>query len=112
MLLIKPTLAAALSTFCSPAICDELQSYTVTVMEQIHHEIIVVAAGESAARADALLETRRTSVSGKPWWEPSPPSVLAHARHAVGFAVIDIEPVPARPGHYPGQTRLEVIAEP
>jgi hypothetical protein len=99
--LIKATLAAVISTFCSPAICDESRAYTVTVIEQIRHEITVFAAEESAARAGALLETRRTSGSGKPWWEPSPPSVLAHAREAGRFAVIAIEPVPARPVHYP-----------
>jgi hypothetical protein len=111
-MLMKATFAAAISTFCSPAICNELRSYTVTVTEQIRHEITVVAAEESSARADALLETRRTSGSGKPWWEPSPPSVLAHAHQAGGFAVIAIAPVPVRPGHYPGQNRLEMVAVP
>src|ERR1700722_15784246 len=67
---------------------------------QIRHEITVVAAEESAARADALLETRRTSGSGKPWWEPSPSSLLAHARQSDGFAVMAIEPA------------LEVVAVP
>ena len=106
-MLMKATFAAAISTFCSPAICDELRSYTLTVTEQIRHEITVVAAEESSARADALLETRRTSGSGKPWWEPSPPSVLAHAHQAGGFAVIAIAPVPVRPGHYPVRTVLK-----
>ena len=109
---MKATLTAAISTFCSPAICDELRSYTVTVLEQIRHEITVVAAEESSARSAALLETRRTSGSGKPRWEPSPPSVLTHARQAGGFAVITIEPVPMRPRHDPGQNGLAVIAEP
>jgi hypothetical protein len=36
-MLIKAMLGAAISTFCSPAICGELRSYTVTVMEQIRH---------------------------------------------------------------------------
>ncbi len=40
-MLIKATLAAAISAFCSPAICDELRAYTITVMEQIRHEITV-----------------------------------------------------------------------
>jgi len=111
-MLIKAMLGAAISTFCSPAICGELRSYTVTVMEQIRHEITVEAAEDYAARTDALLEARRTSGSGKPWWEPSPPSVLAHARQADGFAVIAIEPVPARPGPYPGKARIALIAAP
>jgi hypothetical protein len=111
-MLIKATLAAALSSLCSPAICDELRTYTVTVMEQIRHEITVVAAEEYAARADALLETRRTSGSGKPWWEPSPSSLLAHARQSDGFAVMAIEPAPIRPGPFPFQPRLEVVAVP
>jgi hypothetical protein len=80
-------------------------------MEQIRHEITVEAVEEYAARSDALLEARRTSGSGKPWWGPSPPTVLAHGRQAGGFAVIYIEPVlAARP--YPGQTRLEIVAVP
>jgi hypothetical protein len=111
-MLLKVMLGAAISTFCSPATCDELRVYTVTVMEQIRHEITVDAAADYAARTDALLEARRISGSGKPWWEPSPPSVLAHARQSGGFAVIAIEPVPTRPGHHPGQTRLEIIAAP
>jgi hypothetical protein len=111
-MLIRAALATAICTFCSPAICDELQSYTVTVMEQVCHEITVVAAEESAARADALLETRRTSGSGKPWWGPSPSSVLASARQSDGFAVIAIEPAPIRPGPFPFQPRLEVVAVP
>jgi hypothetical protein len=111
-MLVKATLAAAISILCSPAIGDELRTYTVTVMEQIRHEITVEAAQEYAARTDALLEARRISGSGKPWWERSPPSVLARARQADGFAVIAIEPVPIRPGHYPGQPRLEVVAAP
>jgi hypothetical protein len=40
-MLVKATLSAAISVICSPAICDELRSYTVTVMEQIRHEITV-----------------------------------------------------------------------
>jgi hypothetical protein len=107
-MLMKATLTAAISTFCSPAICDELRSYTVTVLEQIRHEITVVAAEESSARAAALLETRRTSGLGKPWWAPSPPSVSAHVRQAGGFAVIAIESPPARQRHDPG---ADVIAE-
>ena len=58
-MLMKATFAAAISTFCSPAICDELRSYTVTVMEQIRHEITVEANEEHAARADALAVRRR-----------------------------------------------------
>jgi hypothetical protein len=84
-MLVKATLAGAISTFCSPVVCDELRSYTVTVTEQIRHEITVEGVEEYAARTDALLEARRTSGSGKPWWEPSPPSVLAHARQAYGL---------------------------
>jgi hypothetical protein len=111
-MLVKATLAAAISSFCSPACCDELRPYTVTVMEQIRHEITIEANEDYAARTDALLEARRTSGSGKPWWEPSPPSVLAHARQSGGFAVIAIEPVPARPGPYPGKARVALIAAP
>jgi hypothetical protein len=111
-MLAKATLAAAIPILCSPAVCDELRSYTVSVMEQIRHDITVEASQDYAARTDALLEARRTSGSGKPWWEPQPPSVLAHARQADGFVVIGINPVPARPGHHPGQARLEIIAAP
>ena len=111
-MLAKALLGAAVANICSPAICDELRSYTVTVTEQIRHEITVEANGDYAARADALLEARRTSGSGKPWWGPSPPTVLARARQADGFAVIDIEPVLVAPGPYPGQTRLEIVATP
>lgn len=111
-MLVKATLAVAILVVCSPAVCDELRSYRVTVMEQIRHEIIVEANEEYAARADALLEARRIAGSGKPWWGPSPPTVLAHARQAGGFAVIDIEPVLVAPGPYPGQARLEIVAAP
>ena len=69
-MLIKAMFGAAISTFCSPAICGELRSYTVTVTEQIRHEITIEAAEDYAARTDALLEARRTSGSGKPWCEP------------------------------------------
>jgi hypothetical protein len=110
-MLAKAALATVIATIWSPAICDELRSYTVTVVEQVRHEITVKATEEYAARADALLEARRTSGSGKPWWEPSPSTVLAHARQAGGFVVIDIKSVLAtRP--YPGQTRLEIVAMP
>jgi hypothetical protein len=111
-MLLKAMLGAAICTFCLPAIGDELRSYTVTVIEQIRHEITVEAPEEYAARNDALLEARRTSGSGKPWWEPPPPSVLAHARQPYGFAAIAIEPVPARPGPYPGKARIALIAAP
>jgi hypothetical protein len=111
-MLVKATLAAAIATSWSPALSDDLRRYTVTVMEEVRHEITVQAAEEYAARSDALLEVRRTSGSGKPWWEPSPPTVLAHARQASGFAVIAVEPVPIRPGRYPGQARLEIVAAP
>lgn len=111
-MLVKAALSAAISVICSPAVCDELRSYTVTVMEQIRHEITVEANEDYAARADARLEARRTSGSGKPWWGPSSPTVLEHARQADGFAVIDIDPVLVAPGPYPGQTRLEIVATP
>jgi hypothetical protein len=67
-MLAKATLAAAIPIFCSPAVCDELRSYTVTVMEQVRHDITVEASQDYAARTEALLEARRTSGSGKPWW--------------------------------------------
>jgi hypothetical protein len=111
-MLVKTALAIVISTIWTPAICDELRAYTVTVMEQVRHEITVEAVEEYAARNDALLEARRTSGPGKPWWGPSPPIVLAHARQAGGFAVIDIKPVHAAPPPYPGQTRLEIVAAP
>jgi len=59
-MLVKAALSVAISVICSPAVCDELRSYTVTVMEQIRHEITVEANEDYAARADALLEARRT----------------------------------------------------
>jgi hypothetical protein len=111
-MLVKATLAAVISIFWSPVICNELRSYKVTVMEQVRHEITVEADDEYAARGDALLETRRTSGSGKPWWEPAPPTVSAHTRQASGFAVVDLTTVPTMPGPYPDQTRLEVVAAP
>jgi hypothetical protein len=111
-MLTKATLAVAIAACWSPAISNDLRSYTVTVLEQVRHEITVEAAEEYSARSDALLEARRTSGSGKPWWEPSPPTVLAHARQSGGLAVLSIEPVPIRPGHHPGQIRLEIVAAP
>ena len=109
-MLVKATLAAAITIFWSPAICSELRSYKVSVIEQVRHDITVEATEEYAARTDALLEARRTSGTGKPFWEPSPPTVTAHARQADGFAVIAIEPVPATPGPYPGKARVALIA--
>jgi hypothetical protein len=110
-MLIKATLAA-MAAFWPPAGAAELQLYTVTVLEQTRYDITVEANQESAARTIALLEARRTSGSGKPWWGPSPPSVFAHARQAGGFAVIDIKPMLTTPGPYPGQMRLELSAGP
>jgi hypothetical protein len=109
---IKATLATVIATSGSPAVCDDLRPYTVTVMEQTRHEIVVGAFDEYAARSDALLEARRTSGSGKPWWGPSPANVSVHARQAAGFAVIDINRVPTTPGPYPDQTRLDMVASP
>jgi hypothetical protein len=111
-MLIKAALATVIATTGSPAVCGDLRSYTVTVMEQTRHEIVVESVDEYAARSDALLEARRTSGSGKPLWGPSPASVSAHARQAAGFAVIDINPMPTAPGPYPGQTRFEMVAAP
>jgi hypothetical protein len=111
-MLAKATLAVVISALCSSAFGDELRTYTVTVIEQTRHEITVEATEDYAARADALLEARRTSGFGKPWWEPSSPTVLAHAREAGGFAVISIEPVPTQPGHDHDQTPLELVDKP
>jgi hypothetical protein len=91
-MLIKATLVA-IATFWSPAGGVELQSYTVTVLEQIRYDITVDASEESAARTIALLEARRTSRFGDPAWKPSPPAVLADAREAGDFAVIMVEPL-------------------
>jgi hypothetical protein len=110
-MLAKAALATVIAIIWSPAICDEVRSYTVTVVEQIRHGITVEAAEEYAARSNALLEACRTSGFGKPWWGPSPPTVLAHARQAGGFTVID-KPALATPWPYPGQTRLEIVAVP
>jgi hypothetical protein len=90
--LTKATLAA-LATFWAPAGAAELQSYTVTVLEQIRYNITVEANEESAARTLALLEARRTSRFAKPAWRPSPPAVLARTREADDFAVIKVEPL-------------------
>jgi hypothetical protein len=57
---------AAMATFWSPAGASELQSYTITVLEQIRYDITVEANEESAARTIALLEARRTSRFGNP----------------------------------------------
>jgi hypothetical protein len=86
------------ATLWSSADSDELRpmKYKVTVLEQIHHEIIVEADLELAARTVALLEARRTSGSPNPAWGPSPPTVLAHVHEANDFAVTDIEPLPSR----------------
>ena len=91
-MLIKATLVA-MAAFWPPAGAAELQSYTVTVLEQIRYDITVDANEESAARTIALLEARRTSRSGDPAWKPSPPAVLAHAREAGDFAVIKVKPL-------------------
>jgi hypothetical protein len=48
-MLTKATLAA-MATFWAPADAAELQSYTVTVLEQIRYDITVDANEESAAR--------------------------------------------------------------
>jgi hypothetical protein len=93
----KATLGAAIAaTFWSPAVSAELRPYTVTVLEQVRHEITVEAEEEFAARTIALLEARRTSGSLNPAWKPSPPAVLAHLHEANDFAVIDLEPLPSR----------------
>ena len=84
---------AAMATFWSPARAAELQSYTVTVLEQIRYDITVDANEESAARTLALLEARRTSRFGNPAWKPSPAAILAHTREADDFAVIEVEPL-------------------
>lgn len=94
--LTKVTLVV-LAASCSPASSAEPQSFAVTVVEQTRYDITVAANEEYAARTDALLEARRTSGSCKPWWEPSPPTVISHAREAADFAVIKVEPlVPTR----------------
>jgi hypothetical protein len=111
-MLVKATFAAVISIFWSPAICNELRSYQVSVMEQVRHEITVEADDEYAARSDALLEARRTSGSGKPWWEPAPPTVLEHTRQAGDFAVINLTTAPTTPGPEPGKAPLAVIAAP
>ena len=88
-MLTKATLAA-MATFWSPAGAAELQSYTITVLEQIRYDITVEANEESAARTLALLEARRTSRLGNLAWKPSPSAILAHAREADDFAVIKV----------------------
>jgi hypothetical protein len=92
LMLAKATLTA-ITIFCSPAGSAELQSYRVTVLEQIRYDITVQANEESAARTLALLEARRTSRFGSPAWEPSPPAVIANARESNDFAAIKIEPL-------------------
>ena len=84
---------AAMATFWAPAGAAELQSYRVTVLEQVRYDITVDANEESAARTLALLEARRTSRFANPAWKPSPPAILAHAREADDFAVIKVEPL-------------------
>jgi hypothetical protein len=111
-MLFKVIVGAAISIGCPPAICDELRSYTVIVMQQTRHEITVRAVAESAARTIGLLEARRISGSGEPRWEPSPPGVLAHALQAGGVAVIDIKRAPTWPGYDPGRNSLEMVASP
>jgi hypothetical protein len=91
-MLTKATLAA-MATFWSPAGAAELQSYTVTVLEQIRYDITVKANEEYAARTLALLEARRTSRLGNPAWKPAPPAILAHTCEADDFAVIKVEPL-------------------
>jgi len=96
--IIPATGFAIAAAFWSPAVSGELRpKYTVTVLEQVRHEITVEADGEYAARTVALLEARRTSGSPNPWWTPSPTPVLAHMRDADDFSVIDVEPKPSRP---------------
>jgi hypothetical protein len=84
---------AAMATFWAPAGAAELQSYTITVLEQIRYDITVDANEESAARTLALLEARRISRFGDPAWKPASPAILAHAREAGDFAVIKVEPL-------------------
>jgi hypothetical protein len=91
-MLTTPATLAAMATFWAPAGAAELQSYTITVLEQIRYDITVDANEESAARTLALLEARRTSRFGDPAWKPASPAILAHAREA-DFAVIKVEPL-------------------
>ena len=91
-MLTTATLAAT-ATFWAPAGAAELQSYTITVLEQIRYDITVDANDESAARTLALLEARRTSRFGDPAWKPSPQAVLEDAREVGDFAVIMVEPL-------------------
>ena len=90
--LTKATLVV-LTASCSPAGSAEPQSFAVTVVEQTRYDITVDANEEYAAQTDALLEARRTSGSCKPWWGPSPPTVISHAREAADFSVIKVEPL-------------------
>jgi hypothetical protein len=108
-MLFKATLVTAIATFCAPAVGDELQSYKVTVVEQIRHEITVEAEEEYAARTDAVLEARRTSASGKPWWQPSPPAILTHGQQSDGFVVIDIKRIPPLAAPYPAKIRIGLL---
>jgi hypothetical protein len=51
-MLIKAMLATVIATSGSPAVCDDLRSFTVTVMEQTRHEIVVEPFNEYAARSE------------------------------------------------------------
>jgi hypothetical protein len=82
-----------LTASCAPAGSAEPQSFAVTVVEQTRYDITVDANEEYAAQTDAPLEARRTSGSCKPWWGPSPPTVISHAREAADFSVIKVEPL-------------------
>ena len=80
---------AAMATFWAPAGAAELQSYTITVLEQIRYDITVDANEESAARTIALLEARRTSRFGNPAWKPS----WLHSRPGANWPRVSPAPV-------------------
>ena len=97
-MIVRAALAAVAAAFWSPANSGELRRYTVTVIEEVRHEIAVQAEGEEAARTVALMEARRTAGSSHPAWRPSAPSVVTHVHKANDFSVVAIAPSTLSPG--------------
>ena len=91
-MIVRAALVAIAAAFWSPAISGEVKRFTVTVLEEVRHEVTVQAGDEQAARTVALIEARRTAGSSHPAWRPAPPSVVSHVHKANDFSVIAIVP--------------------
>jgi hypothetical protein len=97
-MIVRAALAAIAAGFWSPATSGELKHFTITVLEEVRHEVTIQAESEDAARTIALMEARRTAGSSHPAWGPPPPSVISHVHKANDFSVVAITPSNSCPG--------------